>query len=97
MGAMASSMKKLLGAIFWPEEDRLRLPEMLEIRGAQLPERLSEADGREAARAARRCLYCNSKNLCDAYLKAGNPDAYRGFCPNGAYVASLRDKARTLT
>jgi hypothetical protein len=89
-------VKKWLGRMFKAVEDRIRLPEMMKLRGASLPAHKTQPDVLEAARAIERCERCNAKELCDAYLEAGNPDSYRGFCPNAAYIESLRDKAREL-
>ena len=87
-------MKAWLAKIFGKAAaDRLRLPEMLVMRGARPP----RAIGADGELAIQRCQHCSSKELCDAYLKAGYPDAYRGFCPNAAYVESLRDKSRSLS
>ena len=85
-------MKKLLQRLFGATHDRLRLPEMMNLRGARLPAHMGDAAARDAGLAARRCEYCNSKQLCDAYLQAGNPDAYRGFCPNAPYIETRREK-----
>ena len=82
---MKTLLRKLLG-----RGDRLRLPEMVDARGARFPEYLHEAAAHDLARAVRRCEKCNAKALCDLYLAAGNADAYRGFCPNGPYVEALR-------
>jgi hypothetical protein len=90
-------MKNFFKRIFGGAGDRLRLPEMLKLRGAALPESMGEAAARDAAIAFRRCQLCSAKGVCDAYLKADNPETYRGFCPNAAYIESLREKNKELT
>ena len=64
---------------------RLRLLAMLRRRGAVLP--FGDAD---AALALGRCAACGAGQLCDEYLAGPDPNAYRGFCPNSAYVEHLR-------
>jgi hypothetical protein len=64
---------------------RLRLLAMLRRRGAVLP--LGDAD---AAAALDRCAACQASALCDDYLAAADANAYRGFCPNSAYIEHLR-------
>lgn len=83
-------MRKLLRKLFWPEDDRVRLPEMMALRGAREPIIYTDAVARDAARATRRCMRCSAKQACDAYLAAGDASAYRGFCPNAPYIDSLR-------
>ena len=86
-----------LRRLFVPAHDRLRLQDMLSLRGARLPEAFGEAAARNMAQAVRRCERCQAKALCDVYLDGADPKAYRGFCANAGYVESLRDRARTLT
>jgi len=76
-------------------EEILRLPQMASRVGADTWLPLNEPDAREAALATRRCMSCNSKVLCDEWLRA--PD--RGspvFCPNAAYLRRLRHDARAF-
>ena len=90
-------MKAWLRRLFVPAHDRLRLQDMLSLRGARLPEVFGEAAARNMAQAIRRCERCHAKALCDGYLDGGDPEAYRGFCANAAYVESMRDRSRSLT
>jgi hypothetical protein len=76
-------------------EEVVRLPQMASRMGADTWLPLSDSDAREAALATRRCMRCNSKALCDEWLRA--PD--RGspvFCPNAAYLRRLRHDARAF-
>jgi len=90
-------MKAWLRRLFAPGHDRLRLQDMLSLRGARFPAHLGEAAARDMAIAARRCERCGAKELCERYLDGSDAEAYRGFCPNAAYVESLRDRTRSLT
>jgi hypothetical protein len=72
----------------WPRADRrLRLYEMVRLRGVPLPG--DRASARDVAAAERRCLACSSKQLCDEQLRSGSASGYRQFCPNALYLEWL--------
>lgn len=64
-------------------DGRLRLVEMLERHGA----RLADRDYYPAAIATRRCVFCNAKDECDAWLASGRRDGFERFCPNAEFIA----------
>jgi len=72
----------------WPRAVvRLRLHEMVRLRGVPLP--ADHASARDVAAAERRCLACSSKQLCDELLRSGDSKGYRRFCPNALYLEWL--------
>ena len=38
--------------------------------------------------AARRCVFCNTKPECDAWLASGAREGIQNFCPNADFVRS---------
>ena len=72
-------------------DKRLRLHEMMHLRGVPPLRTLDPALERDAAAAMRRCLACGSKALCDEQLHAGRGEGFKLFCPNALYVEWLRD------
>ncbi|TAK82073.1 MAG: hypothetical protein EPO20_23650 [Betaproteobacteria bacterium] len=69
---------------------RLRLTEVMQYRGASLPDPLDEAGARYHAHAVRICIACPNKPLCDEWLRAGRPANSCAFCPNAHYIEHLR-------
>ncbi|HEX6266542.1 MAG TPA: DUF6455 family protein [Burkholderiales bacterium] len=66
------------------KEGRLRLAEMLGRRGVKLGEDLNEI--RSEALATRRCVFCSTKEQCDAWLASGASEGFARFCPNAELV-----------
>ena len=76
----------------WPRADkRMRLYEMVRLRGVPLP--TDRASARDVAAAERRCIACCSKELCDELLRAGRSSGYRQFCPNALYLEWLHSNS----
>jgi hypothetical protein len=71
--------------------ERLRLYEMVRLRGVQLPR--DRASARDVAAAERRCLACSSKQMCDELLRSGRSGGYRQFCPNALYLEWLHSNS----
>lgn len=67
-------------------DPRLRLVEMLERKGQKLGDELLHIHA--DALATRACVYCNSKEECDAWLASGRREGFEAFCPNAAYIAA---------
>ncbi len=67
-------------------DPRLRLVEMLERRGLKLGDELSRVHA--DALATRACVYCSSKEECDAWLASARSEGFEAFCPNAAYIAA---------
>lgn len=65
-------------------DPRLRLVEMLDRRGVRLGEDLSRIHA--DALATRACVFCNTKEQCDAWLASGESEGFEAFCPNAEYV-----------
>jgi hypothetical protein len=76
----------------WPRAvERLRLHEMVRLRGVPLPR--DRASARDVAAAERRCLACSSKQMCDELLRSGRSGGYRQFCPNALYLEWLHSNS----
>jgi len=76
----------------WPRAvKRLRLYEMVRLRGVPLPR--DRASARDVAAAERRCLACSSKQMCDELLRSGRSGGYRQFCPNALYLEWLHSNS----
>jgi hypothetical protein len=71
--------------------ERLRLYEMVRLRGVPLPR--DRASARDVAAAERRCLACSSKQMCDELLRSGRSGGYRQFCPNALYLEWLHSNS----
>ena len=69
---------------------RLRLYEMMQLRGVQSLRSRDPAAAGDAAAAEQRCAACASKQLCDELLRTGDSEGYRRFCPNALYLEWLR-------
>ena len=67
------------------KEPRLRLAEVLRRNGVTLGEDLAEIH-RDAI-ATRRCVFCNAKPQCDAWLARSDGEGFEAFCPNAAFIA----------
>ena len=76
----------------WPRTvERLRLYEMVRLRGVQLPR--DRAAARDVAAAERRCAACASKEMCDESMRADGTRGYRQFCPNALYLEWLHSNS----
>ncbi len=73
--------------------ERLRLYDLLRLRGVPPPPPGDAAGARDLAAAERRCAACASKALCDELLASGESDGYRRFCPNALYLEWLRSNS----
>jgi hypothetical protein len=67
-------------------EPRLRLVDMLERKGVKLGDDLWQI--RADAVATRTCVFCRSKEECDAWLASGRTEGFEAFCPNAGYIAA---------
>ena len=85
-----------MSLLHWPfwrkacDDGRLRLRDMLRLRGAFLPHPLSRLAAQDIAAATERCLACSYKSLCDQQLAAATTEGYELFCPNSPYIERLR-------
>lgn len=66
-------------------DPRLRLVEMLGRQGLKLGDDLTRVH--TDAVATRACVYCSTKEECDAWLASGRREGFEAFCPNAAYIA----------
>ena len=72
-------------------DQRMRLYEMMRLRGVSLPR--DRASARDVAAAERRCIACSSKQLCDELLHFGDTKGFRRFCPNALYLEWLHSNS----
>ena len=72
-------------------DQRVRLYEMVRLRGVPLPR--DRASAHDVSAAERRCLECSSKQLCDELLRSGRSSGYRQFCPNALYLEWLHSNS----
>jgi len=74
-------------------DSRVRLYEVMRLRGVSPPQPRDQAAAHDAASAERRCVECCSKELCDELLRADGCKGYGVFCPNALYVEWLRSNS----
>ena len=74
-------------------DQRLRLYEMMHLRGVQSLRSRDPAAARDAVAAEHRCVACASKQMCDELLRTGDSEGYRRFCPNALYLEWLRSNS----
>lgn len=67
----------------------LPLGAMLLRQGANFVE-LGSLQGREFARAMRRCMSCSAPARCSAWLAGRDREGYDAFCPNAGFIEELR-------
>jgi hypothetical protein len=72
---------------------RVRLYEMMRLRGVPSPRPRDQAAAHDIAAAERRCAACASKKLCDELLRSGDSKGYRQFCPNALYLEWLHSNS----
>jgi hypothetical protein len=80
---IVSALKRMWHAAMH-DDGRLRLAELLARRGARLDD--DSTDVYRAAIATRRCVFCNTKEECDAWLASGKREGLERFCPNAEFV-----------
>jgi hypothetical protein len=71
-------------------DQRLRLPEVMQLRKAYIPDPLPADAAADWDQAKRRCLACPAKKLCDEALRAGDAAGFSLFCPNTHYIGRIR-------
>jgi hypothetical protein len=63
-----------------------RMQRLMERAGIAPPREMDVPVSLGWAHAARRCAFCRSSEQCERWLQgAGEPDAYREFCPNARF------------
>lgn len=74
-------------------DKRLRLYEMMRLRGVSPVQTREPAAAHDIAAAERRCAACSGKKLCDELLQSGDSKGYRQFCPNALYLEWLHSNS----
>jgi hypothetical protein len=71
----------------------MRLPKMMLLRRAYLPQPMTTAATADLLAARDRCARCYHSRLCDEVLASGRSEGYGLFCPNTHYIEHLRGNA----
>lgn len=66
------------------------LSKVLAAQGLDPLQAMSSSEGREFGLAVRRCTRCGGRDRCRAWLASGARDGYQAFCPNAAFIQSLK-------
>jgi hypothetical protein len=66
------------------------LSRVLAAQGLDPFQAMAGAEGREFGLAMRRCTRCSGRERCSAWLSSGARDGYQAFCPNTAFIQSLK-------
>lgn len=74
-------------------DSRVRLYEVMHLRGVSPAQPWDQAAEQDAAAAEIRCAACCSKELCDELLRTGGCKGYAVFCPNALYIEWLRSNS----
>lgn len=74
-------------------DSRVRLYEMMRLRGVSPVHPRDQAAEQDAAAAEGRCAACCSKEMCDELLRTGGCKGYAVFCPNALYIEWLRSNS----
>jgi len=73
------------------KERRLRLFEVMRLRGASVPKPPPGSSARRDLRhAAVQCVECHYTQLCDELIGCGAREGYSRFCPNAPYIEQIR-------
>lgn len=72
------------------DNEPLLLGEMLSRTGADVRRLASEAAALDRSLAAYRCLGCQRSVECRRWLGSGARDGYQAFCPNAAFIDSVK-------
>jgi len=75
------------------KDRRLRLFEVMRLRGACPPKAPGSSARRDLAHAAARCAECHYTKLCDELIECGAREGYGRFCPNAPYIEQVRSRS----
>jgi hypothetical protein len=81
--------EKLLQSLVGKER-RLRLFDVMRLRGARPPDPSSSSARRDLRHAAAQCAECHYTKLCDELIECGAREGYSRFCPNAPYIEQVR-------
>lgn len=66
------------------------LSQVIAAQGLDPLQAMASTEGREFGLAVRRCTRCSGRERCRAWLSSGARDGYQAFCPNAAFIQSLK-------
>jgi len=72
---------------------RLRLFEVMRLRGAAPPKAPGPSARRDLRHAAVQCAECHYTKLCDELIGRSAREGYSRFCPNAPYIEQLRSRS----
>jgi hypothetical protein len=97
VGAALLAVAAFVGRAIWVQwrrtfagRDPVLMHRMLERQGVRVAEAEDYWTLEQAARAARRCVACRDTDQCQAFLDRGATDGYEDFCPNAAFIKTLK-------
>ena len=74
----------------WSDSRPVLLGELLRSQGEGVARLAIAPGGHGFALAVRRCLDCEAKVQCRAWLDSGKREGYEVFCPNAGFVERLK-------
>ena len=77
----------------WSDSRPVLLGELLRSQGEGVARLAIAPGGHGFALAVRRCLDCEAKVQCRAWLDSGKREGYEAFCPNAGFVARMKSLA----
>jgi hypothetical protein len=76
------------------EEERLLLfGDLLRRQGDEVLRMAVAGAGYDFMRAVRRCVKCEARARCSAWLDTGLSEGYEAFCPNAGFIERIRSLA----
>ncbi len=91
--ALGVGIVVLAALALWREmsdERPLLLADLLAFQGIDIGDHVKGTGAGEFALAARKCVDCNVRGECEAWLAGRYAGGYEAFCPNAGYVARLK-------
>jgi hypothetical protein len=72
------------------KDRRLRLFEVMQLRGASPAKAPGPSAKRDLRHAAAQCVECHYTKLCDELIDCGAREGYSRFCPTAPYIEQIR-------
>lgn len=99
IGAALIAVVAFVARVIWVQwrrtftaRDPALMHRMLERQGVQVAGSDDYWTLEQAARASRRCVACREVDQCQAFLDRGATDGYEDFCPNAAFIRTLKEQ-----
>jgi hypothetical protein len=91
--ALALGFAALAGLAMWramSDARPLLLSDLLTFEGVDMAERIRGAGAHQFALAARKCMQCEERERCEAWIARRLPGGYESFCPNTGYIQRVK-------